>query len=115
MKIDDFVIVTLIKKLFNTATFKEAGAVFLEKLHIMCLKTVVLITFCFLVIVTATQVTSSSVHVLKEPLKVKYERLLAKLQKNREILTNALKSVDRKKRSVPSKYNFLNIFFNDIN
>lgn len=106
MNIDDFVIVTLIKNLFNTATFKEAGPFFLKKLHIMCLKTVILIAFCFLVIVTATEVTSSSVHVLKEPLKVKYERLLAKLQKNRETLTNALKPVDRKERSVPSKYHF---------
>lgn len=109
MNIDDFVIVSLIKKLFNTATFKAAGAVFLKKLYIMCLKTVILIVFCFLVIVkaTCTEVASSSAHVLKESLEVKYERLLAKLQKNQETLTDAIKSVDRKKRSVPSKYHFL--------
>lgn len=77
----------------------------------MCLKTVIVIAFCFFVIVKATGVVSSSVHVFKESLEVKYERLLAKLQKNRETLTNALKSVDRKIRSVPSKYHFLNYFF----
>lgn len=110
MNIDDFVIVSLIKKLFNTATFKEAGAVFLKKLHTMCLKTVILIAFCFVVVVKAIEVTSSSVHVFKESLEVKYERLLAKLQKNRETLTNAFKSVNRKKRSVPSKYHFSFIF-----
>lgn len=70
----------------------------------MCLKTVILIAFCFLVIVKAAEIASSAVHVFKEPLEVKYECLLAKLQKNHETLTNALKSVDRKKRSVPSKY-----------
>lgn len=109
MNIDDLVIVSLIKKLFNTATFKAVGAVFLKKLYIMCLKTVILIVFCFLVIVkaTCTEVASSSAHVLKETLEVKYERLLAKLKKNQETQTDAIKSVDRKKRSVPSKYHFL--------
>lgn len=77
----------------------------------MCLKTVILIAFCFLVIVNATEVASSSVHLFKDSLEVKYERLLAKLQKNRETLTNALKSVGRKKRSIPSKYLFLHNFF----
>lgn len=108
MNIDDFVIMSLIKKLFNTETFKEAGTVFWKKLHIMCLKTVIFIAFCFFVIVNATEVASISVH---ESLEVMYERLLAKLQKNRETLTNALKLVDRKKRSVPSKYNFFDFFF----
>lgn len=76
----------------------------------MCLKTVMFIAFCFLVIVNATEVAFSSVHVFQESLEVKYERLLDKLQKNRETLTKALKSVGRKKRSVPSKYHFLNYF-----
>lgn len=80
----------------------------------MCLKTVIFIAFCFLVIVNATELASSSVHVFQESLEVKYERLLAKLQKNRETLTNALKSVGRKKRSVPSKYHFLNFFFSEM-
>lgn len=73
----------------------------------MCLKTVIFIAFCFFVIVNATEVASISVH---ESLEVTYERLLAKLQKNRETLTNALKPVDRKKRSVSSKYKFLTFF-----
>lgn len=111
MNIYDFVIMSLIKKLFNTETFKEAGTGFWKKLHIMCLKTVIFIAFCFLVIVNATEMASSSVHVFQEPLEVKYERLLAKFQKNRETLTNALKYVDRKKRSVPSKYHFFFTFF----
>lgn len=111
MNIDDFVIMSLIKKLFNTETFKEAGTGFRKKLHIMCLKTVIFIAFCFLVIVNATEMASSSVHVFQEPLEVKYERLLAKFQKNRETLTNALIYVDRKKRSVPSKYHFFFYFF----
>lgn len=114
MNIDVFVIVTLIKKLFNTVTFNEVGAVFLKKLHIMSLKTVIVITFCFFVIVKATEVASSSVHVFKGSLEVKYERLLAKLQNNKETLTNALKYVDRKKRSVPSKYHFLIYFLNEM-
>lgn len=71
----------------------------------MCLKTVILIAFSFLVIVKAAEIASSAVHKFKEPLEVKYKRLLAKLQKNHENISNALKSVDKKKRSVPSKYN----------
>lgn len=76
----------------------------------MCLKTVMFIAFCFLVIVNATEVAFSSVHVFQESLEVKYGRLLDKLQKNRETLTKALKSVGRKKRSVPSKYHFFELF-----
>lgn len=80
----------------------------------MCLKTVILIAFCFFFIGNATEVASSSVQVFKESLEVKYERLLAKLQNNQETLTNALKSVDRKRRSVPSKYHFLIYFLNKM-
>lgn len=72
----------------------------------MYFKTVILIAYCFLVIDEATEVASSSVNGFKESLEVQYERILVKLQKNHETLANALKSVDRKQRSVLSKYQF---------
>lgn len=67
-----------------------------------------LLAVCFVIITKASNEDLSSVHVTKEKLDMHSKRVLAKLQKNQKTLKDAFKSIDRKQRTVPSKFFFGN-------
>lgn len=80
-------------------------------LNIMPIKAIILflLAVCFqsVIISEASKEDLTPVQVRQEKLEMQGKRVFVKLQKNHETLKNALKSIDRKQRIVPSKYIFV--------
>lgn len=99
-----------IRYLVRPAKPKAAGEIS-SILNIMPIKAIILflLAVCFqsVIINEASKEDLTSVQVRQEKLEMQSKCVFVKLQKNHETLKNALKSIDRKQRIVPSKYIFV--------